>query len=139
MDGNFRHDLGEIAGQLKSLIPALERLEVRQREAEGAAIRVQIQYDALRKEFDEYRSKTASRVAELFRKYEGSTNDQNGRMITLVNENTKLFAEQANIKAEIAAIKARSEGLAKKAWDIFQLIASAGLGGLATWFLSRGK
>ncbi len=128
MGTNLEHELGELNGQLKALVPALERQEERMRQTESRAAGAEARLEALRKEFDEYRKNTASRIGTLFTKSENA-----GTQI----QSAKTAAEKA--QADVEALKTKYEGVGKKIWDVVKIILGAVLGGLFTWWLSGRK
>lgn len=70
MPSNLEQQLGELTGQLKGLVPALEKVEERQNASDKLAAGEQARHDALRREFDDFRNKASNRMGELYKKTE---------------------------------------------------------------------
>src|SRR4029079_17312274 len=86
---NFEQDLGELSGQLKALLPTLERMEARLHQAQIDAAGAEARNQALRKEFDDLRTKISNRLADLYKRADNSTIETNN----LKNQNGHLKRE----------------------------------------------
>ena len=149
MGTNLEHELGQLNGQLKALVPALERQEERMRQSESRAAGAEARLEALRKEFDEYKVKTANRIGELYKKAEnaaaqialakGMAASAQSDVDALGDPSVgiqaaKTAAERA--QADVDAVKAARNGIGKKVWDVVKIVLGAILGGLFTWLLT---
>ena len=123
---NLEHQLGELNGQLKALIPTLSGMENRLREAEAKAAGAEARYEALRNEFDQYKTETGNAVGILFKKHEIS-----GTQVHLA----KAAAKKA--QTDVDSFKTRQEGVGKKMWDLVKILLGGGLGAYLTWLLGR--
>lgn len=113
--------IGELTGQLKSLVPALERLDDRQSIADMKAAALEANHLSLRKEFDEVKSKNSDRLGSLF-------SAQHQLSVDIGQRRSEINA----VSVEIAALKMKSEGLGKKAWDLALLVVAAIVGAVLT-------
>lgn len=118
MGANLDQQLGELSGQLKAVIPTLERLEGRQAEGDKAAAAAGAREQGLRKEFDDFRLRVSARLGEHYRRME------------------KLERDGDRTAAATAGLVKKSEGMMAKLWEVAKLVVAAALGGLATWMLS---
>jgi multidrug resistance efflux pump len=152
MGTNLEHELGQLNGQLKALVPALERQEERMRQADLRAAGAEARLEALRKEFDEYKAKTANRIGELYKKAEtaaaqialakGMAANAQSDVDALGDPGVGIAAAKAaaeKAQADVDAVKAARSGIGKKVWDIVKIVLGAILGGWFAWWLSGRK
>lgn len=127
MSGQLEKQLGELHGILQGLPPALNGLEKRQNETEQEVAAVVERIDGLRREFDNNQTRVSDRLNELYGKCNAATtNHQN-------NAN-----EIGNLEKDIKDLKEREKGWTDKAWDMFKILAAAGVSAWFTWKLSKG-
>lgn len=119
---NLEGQLGELTGYLKALIPALDRVEERQSQADRKAASAEAKHDAIRAEFNEFKLKVSNRIAELYKKLgEGATAnlERKGETEALGKE---VYAVTGAIGKEISAIKAKNDGVKQKIWDLLKIV-----------------
>jgi len=136
---NFEQDLGELSGQLKALMPTLERMEARLLQAQVAAAGDEARSQALRKEFDDLRNKVSARLADLYKKIESVSLDnnnlknQNGNLKRDIREavaNTArpLMTRIGDIETKFAAIEEKKKSIWLKVWEVVKILLAAGVG-----------
>lgn len=108
MGNNLEHELGQLNGQLKALVPALERQEERMRQADLRAAGAEARLEALRKEFDEYKTKTANRIGELYKKAETTATQAQLAKGMAANAQADIDA-MASLDAQVTAAQAAAD------------------------------
>lgn len=136
---NFEQQLGDLSGQLKALMPTLERMEERLHQAQIDAAAAEARNQALRREFDDLKTKVSSRLADLYKKIDGvalennNLKNQNGNLKRDIREAVShavgpVTARISAVETEFAAIKAKSESVWKKVWEVVKILLAAGVG-----------
>jgi chromosome segregation ATPase len=115
MTHNLEQQLGELSGQLKALVPALERLEGRVREVESQVSAATIRLEGLRTDLTEYKDKTDLSIKKLTDKAGG------------LRDSLRTLADQ------VARISKKDEGMSQKVWEIAKLILAAAIGAAASF------
>lgn len=132
---NLERQIGELSGILKSLVPALERLESRMNLAETTAAGNAVEVQHMIKQFVSFRDHM-SRIIEEFKK---DAADENGRqnleLKGLSKELSVVSGAIEGVEAQLAVIQKRSDGIWKKVWDVGKIVAAAALGALAAKYL----
>ena len=140
---NFEQDLGELSGQLKALMPTLERMEARLLQAQVAAAGDEARSQALRKEFDDLRNKVSARLADLYKKIEAVSLDnnnlknQNGNLKRDIREavaNTArpLMTRIGDIETKLAAMEEKKKSIWLKVWEVVKILLAAGVGAVVS-------
>jgi chromosome segregation ATPase len=136
---DFVQQLGDLSGQLKSLMPTLERMEGRLHQAQIDAASAEARNQALRREFDDLKAKVSNRLAELYKKSDtialevNNLKNQNGNLKRDIKEAvshaiTPALARIGAVEAEFSALKLKNESVAKKVWDVVKILLAAGVG-----------
>lgn len=136
---NFEQDLGELSGQLKTLMPTLERMEARLLQAQVAAAGDEARNQALRKEFDDLKLKMSNRVADLYSRVGAAalenTNlkNQNGNLKrdireAVANAVRPLMTRVTDIETKLAAMEEKRKSIWIKAWEVVKILLAAGVG-----------
>lgn len=118
MTHNLEQQLGEISGQLKALVPSLERLEGRVREVESQVSADTIRLEGLRDDLTDHKAKSDIALKKLSDKTLG------------LRDSLRTLTDQ------VAAISKKDEGVSQRVWDIVKLVLAAGIGAGAS-FLGR--
>lgn len=140
---NFEQDLGELSGQLKALMPTLERMEARLLQAQVAAAGDEARNQALRKEFDDLKAKVSARLADLYKKIEhvsldnNNIKNQNGNLKRDIREavaNTArpLMTRIGDLETKLTAIEEKKKGVWSKVWEVTKILIAAGVGAVVS-------
>lgn len=113
--------IGELGGQLRMLVPTLERFEVRQLEAEKAAARAESELQQVRKEVDDHHKKSSRNFEELF---------EQGRALEKVDAD--LASRIGRVETGLEEEKKKRAGVWKKVWDVLQIVLAAAGGAAMT-------
>lgn len=136
---NFEQDLGELSGQLKALMPTLERMEARLLQAQVAAAGDEARNQALRKEFDDLKLKVSNRLADLYKRVSDAAlesnnlKNQNGFLKRDIKEAVgKAFqpiqTRLTDVETKLIAIEEKKKSIWTKVWDIVKILLAAGVG-----------
>jgi len=136
---NFEQDLGELSGQLKALMPTLERMEARLHQAQIDAAAAEARNQATRKEFDDLKAKISNRLADIYKRIEnvaieaGSLKTQNGSnkkdmKQTVQNTVLPLMTRVDAIEKKFAEMEEKKKSLGAKAWEVAKILLAAGAG-----------
>jgi len=134
----LEQQLGKVSGQLEALAPALDKMDDRLRQAETRAAGSEARFEALRKEFDEYKIKVTNRIGTLFNKAEnlakGDAESKNVAKEIVEAEKNALEAKTAATAAQTMAAEAKRiseelrterKGWGKKIWDVVKMVLAA--------------
>jgi chromosome segregation ATPase len=140
---NFEQDLGELSGQLKALMPTLERMEARLLQAQVAAAGDEARSAALRKEFDDLKIKVSARLSDLYKRIENvdreNTNlkNQNGSLKrdikeAVANTASPLMTRIGDIETKLAAMEEKKKSIWIKVWEVVKILLAAGVGAVVS-------
>jgi chromosome segregation ATPase len=140
---NFEQDLGELSGQLKALMPTLERMEGRLHQAQIDAAAAEARNQGLRKEFDDLKTKISNRLADLYKKAEvfavenGKLKNQNGNLKrdikeAVTNAVQPLLTRVTDLETKFAAIEEKKKSIWNKVWEVAKILMAAGVGAVVT-------
>lgn len=143
---NFEQDLGELSGQLKALMPTLERMEGRLHQAQIDAAAAEARNQGLRKEFDDLKIKISNRLADLYKKAEnaalenGKIRNQNGNLKRDIKEAVThavepLLTRVTDLEEKLAAMEEKKKSIWSKVWDIAKILMAAGVGAVVSKLL----
>jgi len=143
---DFEQDLGELSGQLKALMPTLERMEARLHTAQIDAAAAEARNQAMRREFDDLRSKVSNRVADLYNRIENigkesnNLRNDNGNLKRDIKEAVKnatqpLLTRVGLIENKFTALEAKKKSIWAKVWDITKILLAAGVGGVVSHYM----
>jgi len=143
---NFEQDLGELSGQLKALMPTLERMEARLHQAQIDAAAAEARNQALRKEFDDLKTKVSNRLADLYKKAQdaalenGKIKNQNGNLKRDIKEAVNnavqpLLTRVTDLETKLTAIEEKKKSIWNKAWEVAKILMAAGVGAVVTKLL----
>jgi seryl-tRNA synthetase len=113
--------LGELTGELRALVPALEKVEDRLLKLEEKTVQTETRLQALRTEYDEFRKKVSTHMGRHYTKMEG-----------LISENGKRDAELEALKKTVA-------GASKKVWEVVKIVVLPALAAVLTWYFTGRK
>jgi len=113
--------LGELTGELRALVPALEKVEDRLLKLEEKTVQTETRLQALRAEYDEFRKKVSTHMGRHYTKMEG------------------LIAESGQQGTEIKALKKTVAGAGKTAWEVVKIVALPVLAAVLTWYFTGRK
>lgn len=144
--GNFEQDLGELSGQLKALMPTLERMEARLHQAQIDAAAAEARNQALRKEFDDLRGKVSNRLADLYKRAQdvvvenGKIKNQNGNLKRDIREAVNnavqpLLTRVTDLETKLSAIEEKKKSVWSKVWEVAKILMAAGVGAAVTKWL----
>lgn len=114
---NLEERLGELTGQLKGLVPALEKLEERQRDLEKQVTTTETQLKGLQEEFKTHRDKTGGYVRDLY-----------GRTDRCASDGKRQWDAIGAIEKSIESAKSGKESVVQKVWDVAKIFLAALLG-----------
>lgn len=143
---NFEQDLGELSGQLKALMPTLERMEARLHQAQIDAAGGEARNQALRREFDDLKTKVSNRLADLYKKAEvavvenGKIKNQNGNLKrdikeAVTNAAQPLLTRVTDLETKLSAIEEKKKSIWNKVWEVAKILMAAGVGAVVTKLL----
>lgn len=127
---NLEGQLGELTGHLRALVPALEKVENRQNNADQKAAGMEAKLEGIRHEFNELKLKVSNRIGEHYK----SINELDKLLKGLENEigDRKTEIEGCALKTEVvacetrvAALEAKSDGTKQKIWDVVKILITA--------------
>lgn len=139
----LEQQIGELTGQLKSLIPALEKVEDRLRVSEERSAISASQYNAMLKEHEELKRKFSDRMEDIYTYMDCARLENLTRKSEIVSVGKDLHVEiekQATIlKGDVRDLniewteeKGRRAGMSGKMWEVFKLVMAASAGALAS-------
>lgn len=143
---NFEQDLGELSGQLKALMPTLERMEARLHQAQIEAAGAEARNQATRKEFDDLKTKISNRLADIYKRIDNGAREsdhiknQNGNLKRDIKEAVTKVAEPlltriGVIENKFTALEEKKKSIWMKVWDIVKILLAAGLGGVISHYV----
>lgn len=143
---NFEQDLGELSGQLKALMPTLERMEARLHQAQIDAAGAEARNQATRKEFDDVKTKISNRLADIYKRIDSGAREsdhlknQNGNVKRDIKDAVTKVAEPllnriSVIEDKFTALEEKRKNVWLKVWDIAKILIAAGIGGVITHYL----
>jgi chromosome segregation ATPase len=143
---NFEQDLGELSGQLKALMPTLERMEGRLHQAQIDAAAAEARNQGLRRDFDDLKIKVSNRLAELYKKAQdaalenGKIKNQNGNLKrdikeAVTNAVQPLETRLSDLEEKFAAIEEKKKGIWNKVWEVAKILMAAGVGAVVSKLL----
>jgi len=118
MTHNLEQQLGEISGQLKSLVPSLERLEGRVREVEAGVSAATIRLENIRTDLTTYKNQSDLSIKKL------------------TERNQVLRESVRTLTDKMSTLSKKSDGVSQKIWEVVKLLLAAGIGA-ATSFIGR--
>lgn len=113
--------LGELIGELRALVPALEKVEERLLKLEEKTVQTETRLQALRAEYDEFRKRVSTHMGRHYTKMEG------------------VIAENAQFATELDALKKAVASASKKVWEIVKIVALPVLAAILTWYFTGRK
>ncbi len=136
---NFEQDLGELSGQLKALMPTLERMEARLHQAQIEAAGSEARNQAMRKEFDDLKSKVSNRMADIYKRIETVNTEatalktQNGSnkkdmKVTVHNSLLPILTRLDTIETKLSAMEEKKKSIGLKIWEVVKILLAAGAG-----------
>jgi len=143
MGTHLEEQLGRIAGELSRLAPALEQMEIRERDTVGKIATLVAHLDALRKEFDQLVSKLSARLKDLYNRV-GTLSTQSATHIgmtdlkTLFEKVGELETQGVDFKKALKHIEDGHKNVWKKVWDVSKILLTIVLTALATKYLGGG-
>lgn len=143
---NFEQDLGELSGQLKALMPTLERMEARLHQAQIDAAGAEARNQATRKEFDDLKTKISNRLADLYKRIENAAvennnlKNQNGNLKRDIKDAVQKVAQPllgrlSVIEDKFKALEDKKKSIWTKVWDVAKILLAAGVGAAVSHFL----
>jgi len=143
---NFEQDLGELSGQLKALMPTLERMEARLHQAQIDAAAAEARNQATRKEFDDLKGKISNRLADIYKRIEnvaveaGSLKTANGSnkkdmKQTVHNTVLPILTRLDAIDAKFELMEEKKKSIGSKVWEVVKILLAAGAGLLGSKLL----
>jgi chromosome segregation ATPase len=136
---NFEQQLGDLSGQLKALVPTLDRVEERLHQSQMDAVAAEARNQSLRKDFDDLKNKISLRLADIYKRIENAlvsgTNHKND-LVNLKRDirevvNTALdpvLKRVEQVESYVAELKKKYESRGAKLWDIVKILIAAGAG-----------
>jgi chromosome segregation ATPase len=118
---NLEQQLGELTGYLKALGPVLQKVEERQSEGDKKAAGMEAKLEAIRTEFNEVKVKVSNRIGELY-----------GKINALSGDLQKVRGEKELLEKEVSTLKAKSDGVKQKAWDLLKILITVAVTLIAT-------
>lgn len=136
---NFEQDLGELSGQLKALLPTLERMEARLHTAQIDAAAAEARNQATRKEFDDLKGKVSNRLADLYKRIDtvaidnNNLKNQNGNhkrdlKLSVQNAVQPVLARVEAIEAKFTILEEKKKSIWNKVWEVVKILLAAGVG-----------
>lgn len=143
---NFEQQLGDLSGQLKALVPTLERVEERLHQAQMDAAAAEARNQNLRKDFDELRNKVSNRLADIYKQIRemlvditncrnSVSNMQRDIKDRVDTASSPLSTRIGQLETYVAELKKKYESRATKVWDVVKILLAAGIGAGLTKFL----
>lgn len=143
---NFEQQLGDLSGQLKALVPTLDRVEERLHQSQMDAAAAEARNQNLRKDFDDLKSKISMRLADIYKRIEKAlvdgTNHKNEvsnlkRDIreTVNTTAASIITRVQQLETYVAELKKKYESRTAKIWDITKILLAAGVGAVLTKLL----
>lgn len=144
---SLEQQLGELTGQLRNFVPAVERMEERLRAIEAISVRVEAEYVAMRRDYEQLSEKIGDRHAEIYTYMDTARLENNTRKSEIValakDLNVSIRSEASALRREIGKIdhswdeeKKRRAGFSGKLWEILKLVL-AGAAGAAFSLLTK--
>ena len=144
---HFEQQLGDLSGQLKALVPTLERVEERLHQSQMDAAGAEARNQNLRKDFDDLKRKISERLADIYKRIQDVllhwTNHKND--IANLKRDIRETARGAvaplekrvhELETYAAELKKKSDSRWSKVWDIAKIAIAAGAGAGLTKLLS---
>lgn len=136
---NFEQDLGELSGQLKALLPTLERMEARLHTAQIDAAAAEARNQATRKEFDDLKGKVSNRLADLYKRIDtvaidnNNLKNQNGNhkrdlKLSVQNAVQPVLTRVEAIEAKFTILEEKKKSIWNKVWEVVKILLAAGVG-----------
>jgi chromosome segregation ATPase len=136
---NFEQELGDLSGQLKALMPTLERMEGRLHQAQIDAAAAEARNQALRKDFDDLKGKVSNRLADLYHRLEvvvlDNTNlkNHNGNLKRDIKDAVErsvgpLRTKVLDSESKLATIEEKKKSGWSKVWEVVKILIAAGVG-----------
>lgn len=136
---HFEQQLGDLSGQLKALVPTLDRVEERLHQAQMDAAGAEARNQSLRKDLDDLRTKISLRLADVYKRIENVllqvTNHKNdaSNLKRDIKEAVRGAAgpiekRVSELETYAAELKKKSESRWSKVWDIAKIVIAAGVG-----------
>jgi chromosome segregation ATPase len=143
---NFEQDLGELSGQLKALLPTLERMEARLHTAQIDAASAEARNQATRKEFDDLKIKISNRLAELYKRIDNvalennNLKNQNGNhkkdlKVSVQSAIQPVLTRVEAIEAKFTALEEKKKSIWNKVWDFVKILLAAAVGAAVSKWL----
>jgi chromosome segregation ATPase len=143
---HFEAQLGDLSGQLKALVPTLDRVEERLHQAQMEAAAAEARNQNLRKDFDDLKTKISNRLADIYKRIQDGlvdgTNHKNevGNLRRDIKEDVNsvvspIVARVSNLETYVGELKRKYESRGAKIWDIVKILIAAGAGAALTKLL----
>lgn len=136
---NFEQELGELSGQLKALLPTLERMEARLHTAQIDASAAEARNQATRKEFDDLKVKISNHLTDIYKRIDvialdtNSLKNQNGNhkkdlKLSVQNAVQPVLTRVDTIEAKFTALEEKKKSIWNKVWEVVKILLAAGVG-----------
>jgi chromosome segregation ATPase len=143
---HFEAQLGDLSGQLKALVPTLDRVEERLHQAQMEAAAAEARNQNLRKDFDDLKTKISTRLADIYKRIQDGLLDGTNHKNEVANlkRDIKEAVDSAmaplekrvkDVETYTAELKKKSESRWAKVWDVAKIVLAAGGGALITKLL----
>jgi chromosome segregation ATPase len=123
---NLEGQLGELTGQLRALVPVLDRVEDRQAAADQKAAAAAAKHGGLSAECNDLRTKVSSRIAEHYKGID-----------TLGKENNDRKNDVHALRQDVAELQSQNDGVKQKVWDLLKIVVTIVLTLVATKLLGK--
>lgn len=136
---HFEQQLGDLSGQLKALVPTLERVEERLHQSQMDAAAAEARNQNLRREFDDLKRKISERLADIYKRIQDGLVDGTNYKNEVSNlkrdiregVNTAVspvVTRVGDLETYVGEMKKKYESRGAKFWDIAKILLAAGAG-----------
>jgi chromosome segregation ATPase len=143
---HFEQQLGDLSGQLKALVPTLDRVEERLHQAQMEAAAAEARNQNLRKDFDDQKTKVSARLADIYKRIQDGLVDGTNHKNDVANLRrdikedvnsavSPVVTRVGNVETYVAELKKKYESRGAKIWDIAKIMIAAGAGAVLTKLL----
>lgn len=143
---HFEQQLGDLSGQLKALVPTLDRVEERLHQAQMEAAAAEARNQTARKDLDDFKQKMSNRLADIYKRIENSLLDGTNHKNEISNlkrdikevVNTEvgpIVTRVGTLETYVAELKKKYESRGAKIWDLAKIAIAAGAGAVLTKLL----
>lgn len=145
-DDQFERQLGDLSGQLRALVPTLDRVEERLHQAQMDASAAEARNQNLRKEVDDLKTKVSNRLADIYKQIREALVEQTNHKNEVANlkRDIKESVNEAvapigkkvgECETFVAELKKKYESRSAKIWDVVKIVLAALAGAFITKLL----